>query len=104
MGRILIVGDEATIDKILASNLEQDEHVVSHALGIEEARQAIASNQYEAILTDHKMPDGGGLEVLATALDADPDISVILFTTDANLEFAAEGLRKGAFNFLAKHS
>jgi two-component system, NtrC family, response regulator AtoC len=102
MGRILIVDDEPNIHKILASNLEQDKHLVFHAAGVEEARQAIAGNQFEAILTDQKMPDGGGLDVLAAALDADPNISVIFLTAVATLELAVESMRKGAFDFLAK--
>jgi DNA-binding NtrC family response regulator len=102
MGRVLIVDDEPHMHKILASNLEQDKHVVAHAAGVEEARQAISSNRYEAILTDQKMPDGGGLEVLAAAREADPNISVIFLTAVATLELAVESMRKGAFDFLAK--
>jgi DNA-binding NtrC family response regulator len=102
MGRILIVDDEPNMHKILASNLEQDRHLVFHAAGVEEARQAIAGNQFEAILTDQRMPDGGGLDVLTAALDADPNISVIFLTAVATLELAVESMRKGAFDFLAK--
>jgi DNA-binding NtrC family response regulator len=102
MGRILIVDDEPHMHKILASNLEQEKHQIWHAAGVEEARQAIASNQFEAILTDQKMPDGGGLDVLAAAREADPNISVIFLTAVATLELAVESMRKGAFDFLAK--
>jgi len=102
MGRILIVDDQPHMHKILASNLEQDKHAVSHAAGVEEARQAIASNQYEAVLTDQKMQDGGGLDVLAAAREADPNMSVIFLTAVATLELAVESMRKGAFDFLAK--
>jgi len=102
MGRILIVDDQPHMHKILASNLEQDKHTVSHAAGVEEARQAIASNRYEAVLTDQKMRDGGGLDVLAAAREADPNMSVIFLTAVATLELAVESMRKGAFDFLAK--
>ena len=102
MGRVLIVDDEPHMHKILASNLEQDKHLVAHAAGTEEARQAIANNQYEAILTDQKMPDGDGLDVLAAAREADPNVAVIFLTAVATLELAVESMRKGAFDFLAK--
>ena len=88
--------------KILASNLEQDKHLVFHADGVEEARQAIGNNQFEAILTDQKMPDGGGLDVLAAAREVDPNVAVIFLTAVATLELAVESMRKGAFDFLAK--
>ena len=102
MGRILIVDDEPHMHKILASNLELDRHVVSHSTGVEEARQTLSSNQYEAILTDQKMPDGGGLDVLAAAHEADPNVAVVFLTAVATLELAVESMRKGAFDFLAK--
>jgi DNA-binding NtrC family response regulator len=90
------------MNKILASNLEQDKHLVFHAKGVEEARQAIGSSQFEAILTDQKMPDGEGLDVLAAAREADPNVAVIFLTALATLELAVESMRKGAFDFLAK--
>ena len=102
MGRVLIVDDEPHMHKILASNLEQDKHLIFHARGLEEARQAIGSNQFEAILTDQKMPDGEGLDVLASAREADPNVAVIFLTAVATLELAGESMRKGAFDFLAK--
>jgi DNA-binding NtrC family response regulator len=102
MGRVLIVDDEPHMHKILTSNLEQDKHIVSHATGLEDARQAIGSNQYEAALTDQKMPDGSGLDVLAAVREADPNLSVIFLTAVATLELAVESMRKGAFDFLAK--
>jgi len=102
MGRVLIVDDEPHMHKILTSNLEPDKHIVSHATGLEDARQAIGSNQYEAVLTDQNMPDGSGLDVLAAAREADPNLSVIFLTAVATLELAVESMRKGAFDFLAK--
>ena len=102
MGRILIVDDEPHMHKILASNLEQDKHVVFHAAGVDEARQAVSSNQYEAILTDQRMPDGGGLDVLAAAREVDPHVAVVFLTAVATLELAVESMHKGAFDFLAK--
>jgi DNA-binding NtrC family response regulator len=102
MGRVLIVDDEPHMHKILASNLEQDKHLIFHARGLEEARQAIGSNQFEAILTDQKMPDGEGLDVLAAAREADPNVAVVFLTAVATLELAVESMRKGAFDFLAK--
>jgi DNA-binding NtrC family response regulator len=104
MGRILIVDDEPHVHKILAANLEQDKHIVFHAAGTGEARQAIASNQYDAILTDQKIPDGGGLDVLAAAREADPNVAVIFLTAETTAELAMESMRMGAFDFLAKPS
>ena len=64
MARILIVDDEVHMRVILATNLQQDGHFVIEAAGVAEAKKAIAENEYDVIITDHKMPDGSGLDVL----------------------------------------
>jgi DNA-binding NtrC family response regulator len=102
MGRVLIVDDESHMYKVLVSNLEQDKHIVSHAGGVEEARQFIGSNQYEAVLTDQKLPDGAGLEVLAAAREVDPNVSVIFWGASASPDFVVESMRSGAHDFLVK--
>ena len=67
MSRILIVDDERSMRKILASNLVQDGHIVTEAAGVVEATACLASNRFDAVITDQKMPDGQGLDVLARA-------------------------------------
>ncbi len=102
MGNILIIDDEPHMRRILQSNLEQDKHRVTAAAGVEEARQLLAANRYEAVLTDQKMGDGTGLDVLAAAREADPAAAVVFLTAVATLELAVESMRQGAFDFLAK--
>src|SRR5207248_2123968 len=102
MGRILIVDDEPNMRRILASNLRQDRHELSEAGGVEEARRSLATNDYDVIFTDQKMPDGEGLEVIAAARESDPTISVVMLTAVATIELAVESMRQGAFDFLTK--
>src|SRR5581483_8806576 len=102
MSRVLIVDDEPHMRRILASNLEQDGHIVSQASGLEEASKTITANDYDVVITDQKMPDGDGLEVLAVARESDPAISVVFLTAFASIELAVESMRKGAFDFIAK--
>lgn len=102
MSRILIVDDERNMRKILASNLAQDKHMVTEAAGLAEARAYLAANQFDAVITDQKMPDGQGLEVLAYARDLDPALSVVFLTAFATVELAVESMRHGAFDFITK--
>ncbi len=104
MARILIVDDEPHMRRIMASNLRQDKHEIWEAAGVEEARRALADNDYDVVFTDQKMPDGEGLAVLAAAHEADPALSVIFLTAVASIELAVESMRHGAFDFLAKPS
>lgn len=102
MGRVLVVDDEPHVHKILASSLEQDQHIVSYAAGVAEARLAVSNNQYEAVFTNQNLRHGGGLDVLIAAREADPNISVVFLAAGATLELAVESVRQGAFDFLAK--
>jgi len=102
MGRILIADDEPHMRRVLAVNLRQQQHVVKESAGVREARQSILAEDFDVIITDQKMPDGEGLEVLAVALEADPTISVVVITAFATVELAVESMRQGAFDFITK--
>jgi DNA-binding NtrC family response regulator len=102
LSRILIVDDERSMRKILASNLAQDAHIVTEAAGVAEATACLSANRYDAVITDQKMPDGQGLEVLARAREADPSLAVVFLTAFATVELAVESMRQGAFDFITK--
>lgn len=102
MARILIVDDEPYMRRVLALNLRQDGHLVTECGGVKEARRAIETEDLDVILTDQKMPDGEGLEVLAAAMEADPTVSVVMITAFATIELAVESMRRGAFDFTTK--
>jgi DNA-binding NtrC family response regulator len=102
LSRILIVDDERSMRKILASNLVQDGHIVTEAAGVAEAIARLASSRYDAVITDQKMPDGQGLDVLARAREMDPALAVVFLTAFASVELAVESMRQGAFDFITK--
>jgi DNA-binding NtrC family response regulator len=102
MGRILIVDDEPHTRRVLALNLRRDHHEISECGGVQEARKSIVSGDFDVVLTDQKMPDGEGLQVLAAALEADPAVSVVVITAFATIELAVESMRRGAFDFITK--
>ena len=102
MGRILLVDDEPNMRRILVANLRQDGHELSEASGVEEAKRYLASNDFDVVFTDQKMPDGEGLEVIAAVGESDPTISVVMLTGVATIELAVASMRQGAFDFLTK--
>jgi DNA-binding NtrC family response regulator len=102
MGRILIVDDEQHLRRIVASALSADKHILTESAGVEETRKLLANNDFDVVITDQKMNDGEGLQVLAAARDTDPALSVILLTAVATIELAVESMRHGAFDFLTK--
>jgi DNA-binding NtrC family response regulator len=62
----------------------------------------LAEREYDAVITDQKMPDGDGLRVLSVAQENDPSLPVIFLTAVPTIELAVESMRKGAFDFITK--
>ncbi len=102
MGKVLIVDDEPSMRRILAANLRLDSHGVVEAAGALEAKTILAGEDFDVVLTDQKMPDGNGLDVLLAAKQGDPTTSVIFLTAVGTLELAVECMKEGAFDFLTK--
>ena len=102
MGRLLIVDDEPNLRRVLSSELHLDGHTVDEADGVTAAVPLLAEREYDAVITDQKMPDGDGLRVLAAAQENDPSLPVIFLTAVPTIELAVESMRKGAFDFITK--
>jgi len=102
MAKVLIVDDEPGMRRILTVNLRRDSHVVVEASGATEAISLIGREDFDVVLTDHKMPDGSGLDVLRAVQEDDPTTSVIFLTAVGTLELAVESMRQGAFDFITK--
>ncbi len=102
MGKILVVDDELHLRRILISNLKREHHETVEASGVNEARRALAEQVFDAVITDQKMADGEGLDVLAAARENDSALSVVFLTAFATIELAVESMRRGAFDFITK--
>lgn len=102
MAKVLIVDDEPGMRRILEVNLRRDSHVVVEASGAAEALALIKREDFDVVLTDQKMPDGSGLDILRAVQEDDSTTSVIFLTAVGTLELAVESMRQGAFDFLTK--
>lgn len=102
MSRILIVDDEINMRRVLAANLALDRHTIIEASGVAEASSQLTTDRFDAVITDQKMRDGEGLDVLARAKEVDPALAVVLLTAFASVELAVESMRQGAFDFITK--
>jgi len=102
VARILIVDDEPNVRKVLTSILLEDGHQVLEAAGVADARAQVATLPLDLVLTDQKMPDGTGLDLLATCVATAPGLPVVLVTAYASVELAVTAMRAGAFDVLPK--
>ncbi len=105
MTHVLIVEDDNTQRKILARMLEEQEFDVSLAGGGQEALDYLRSEEgggVDAMLLDLFMPDVGGLEVLASLKEFNPDLPVVVLTAHSEVDRVVEVMRAGASDFIPK--
>jgi two-component system response regulator HydG len=100
--KILIVDDEVKLGKMLAQMLAGQGYAVERAQGGKEALDRLASERFDVVITDLKMPDVDGLTVLRTARRNSPSTDVLVMTAFASVETAVEAMREGAADYLNK--
>lgn len=101
-GRILVIDDEAPLRKTLARILQQAGFEVTTAEHAEQGIAFLQTTHFDLIFTDLRLPGMAGLEALKHIHAAHPDIPVILFTAQPDLNSAVEALRHGATDYLLK--
>ncbi|HLC42556.1 MAG TPA: sigma-54 dependent transcriptional regulator [Methylomirabilota bacterium] len=102
MAAILVVDDEESARSTLALLLTKRGHNVTQAEGAKAAIQALGQTVFDIVITDLRMPDGDGLEVLRAAKSSSPETEVVLLTAFAGWESAKEAMRLGAFDYFEK--
>ncbi|MEE9443942.1 MAG: response regulator [candidate division Zixibacteria bacterium] len=98
--RILVVDDEAIIRDFVAEVLE--DYNIDQAFDGQDAIDKIPSINPDLIITDIKMPNKGGEEVIRFAKEYNTDLPVIVITGYTSLNIANECVRLGAIGFLSK--
>ncbi len=102
MARILIIDDEPNMRRILTLILEEAGHDISEASGVKTALEMLASKQFDLVISDKKMPDGDGFDILRYCREHEPLLPVVILTALATVELAVEAMQAGAFDFISK--
>ncbi len=99
--RILIVDDEINILKVLKAALSKSYEIVT-AKSSSEALSVLNSGDIHLVLSDYRLPDMDGTELLTRVREVQPDIPFIIITAYGTIEKAVEAMRKGAYTYLTK--
>lgn len=102
MSSVLIVDDEAGIRTALRVNFSRNGWDVETASGVRDATRLLENKPFQLIVSDMRMPDGDGLEVMRSARRIAPGTAVILLTAFGTVPDAVEAMRSGAFDYLTK--
>lgn len=100
--RILIVDDDPSVLGFISLILTRKGYAINAFEKAEDALDLVRKENFDAVLTDVKMPGISGIEFLEKIHEIDRDIPVILMTAYADLEITVEAIKKGVFDFIIK--
>jgi two-component system response regulator PilR (NtrC family) len=100
--RVLVVDDEADIRELLDLTLARMGLLADCVGTLAEARHMLASQRYQLCLTDMRLPDGEGLELVRHIADTVADLPVAVITAHGSAENAVSALKAGAFDYISK--
>jgi DNA-binding NtrC family response regulator len=99
---VLIVDDEPGILMALRTNFQRDGWLVDVAAGSTEALRKFKLQRYPLVVTDVRMPDGDGLNLMHSVRASSPSTAVIVLTAFGNVPEAVQAMRGGACDYLTK--
>jgi two-component system, NtrC family, response regulator PilR len=102
MANLLIVDDELSMRQFLTHLFQREGHTVRVAENGRKAMELLRIQPSDVVVSDVKMPDMGGIELLRAARELHPNVEVILMTAFANESTAHEAFLLGAFDFVHK--
>jgi two-component system response regulator AtoC len=100
--RILIVEDDLSLSEMLGLHFLDQGFTVDRAGDCAEARDRLSSEHYDLMLLDQQLPDGLGMDLLASLGDAGERPAVIMMTGQHDLELAIDAIKTGAAEFVHK--
>lgn len=98
----LIVDDEPDILELLDITLSRMDIKSVSAQNISQAKALLNEQNFDLCLTDMRLPDGNGIELIKYIQENVPSLPVAMITAHGNMEYAIEALKSGAFDFVSK--
>lgn len=99
---VLLVEDDAALREVMVFHLEEAGYRVTAAGLAQEALDGYDPDRFDVVITDIRMPDMSGLELLTALRERDPLAVVLVITAFGGTERALEAMRRGAFHYVEK--
>ena len=100
--RLLVVDDEPDLRTLYELTLVREDYYVESAGSVAEARASLAQRDFDLLITDMRLPDGTGLELLRDIVESGRREKTIVITAYGSAENAVEALKAGAYDYLTK--
>jgi two-component system response regulator PilR (NtrC family) len=98
----LIIDDEPDIRELLEITLSRMDINCICSENLNDAYKLLQEHKFDICLTDMRLPDGNGLELVAFIQEKHPQLPIAVITAHGNMESAIQALKSGAFDFLSK--
>ncbi len=98
----LVIDDEPDICELLSLTLGRMDIRTETAMDVAGAKSLLGSHDFDICLTDMRLPDGDGLELVEWIQSNAPGLPVAVITAHGNVETAVQALKLGAFDFISK--
>ena len=102
MINILIIDDDVTFCLMLQTLLERNKYRVTTVFSPIEAKRIIQEKEFDIVMTDLRMPDMSGMDMIRLIKNQAPATQIIMMTGYADIATAIESIKKGAFNYIPK--
>lgn len=102
MPSILIIEDDLTFSLMLTTWLGKKGFDVTTAASVAEGRRRIAGEGYDLVLSDLRLPDGDGIDLLKWLKEKYPSLPLIMMTSYAEIQTAVQAIKLGAADYIAK--
>src|SRR5690554_3252016 len=102
MKKILLIEDDLTYSKIIKKFLEKNQYIVLTSTKLVDAYSLMERESPELIITDYRLPDGTGMEILERIINSKKNTPVILITNYSDIRTAVKSMKMGAFEYITK--
>jgi DNA-binding NtrC family response regulator len=102
MPSILVIDDKDSMRTMLTKTLQEEGYQVDAVEGGQKGLELARLKSYDLALTDLKMPEMDGMQVLTTLKEIDNDMAVVIMTAYGTVEIAVEAMKNGAYDFITK--
>jgi DNA-binding NtrC family response regulator len=100
--QVLVVDDEPNLRRVLSAQLSRDGYDVHTAEDGQQALTVLNEHHIDLVITDLKMPNVDGMELLRRTLELDPGLPIVMITAHGTVDNAVEALKLGAFDYITK--
>ncbi|MBV8254445.1 MAG: sigma-54-dependent Fis family transcriptional regulator [Chitinophaga sp.] len=101
-GHILIIDDEDQLRKLMSRLLALEGYTMLEAANIRSAMKILDKEDIQVVLSDVKLPDGNGVELVQTIRGKHPQTEVIVLTAFGNIADGVQAIKNGAFDYITK--